>query len=264
VALSLTRSLGTTAALLALLAVRAGAWTDDPLRPGTTRIRAVHLVEIGQAVNARLGSCGFPRTAVPAPGARVRAADFNAARAAVKALYAAYGRQAPIFTGGDPLPPGVPVRAAHLAEIRAAVDASSHWTCLNCASDGSCSAPAPACGQTTTGVDNCGNSCSADGAPCAAKQPDCDGTVDCKGVCNGPAVVDNFGNCCESRSNFTSWGACCHSPGIIDGKGECCYGTAGYPGSGVSDSNGNCCVGYLDPKGHCCLVFNSSGRCPGF
>ena len=35
-----------------------------------------------------------------------------------------------------------------------------------CISDGSCSAPTPACGQTTTGTDNCGTVCTRVGTPC--------------------------------------------------------------------------------------------------
>lgn len=39
-------------------------------------------------------------------------------------------------------------------------------TVSSCVSNSSCNASAPACGQTTFGVDNCGNSCSKTGAPC--------------------------------------------------------------------------------------------------
>ena len=35
-----------------------------------------------------------------------------------------------------------------------------------CVPNGSCSAPAPTCGTTTTGVDNCGNACSKQGSAC--------------------------------------------------------------------------------------------------
>ncbi|MFA5888967.1 MAG: hypothetical protein WCW47_03720 [Candidatus Paceibacterota bacterium] len=37
----------------------------------------------------------------------------------------------------------------------------------SCEPNGSCSAPTPACGQTTTGVDNCNNICSRTGPPCS-------------------------------------------------------------------------------------------------
>ena len=40
-------------------------------------------------------------------------------------------------------------------------------TTPSCVPNGSCSAPAPACGQTSTGVDNCGNSCSRSGGACS-------------------------------------------------------------------------------------------------
>lgn len=38
--------------------------------------------------------------------------------------------------------------------------------CVACVTDGSCSAAIPACGQTTTGLDNCQNSCTRTGAAC--------------------------------------------------------------------------------------------------
>ncbi len=42
-----------------------------------------------------------------------------------------------------------------------------------CVPDGSCSAPDPACGETTSGTDNCGNGCSKTGDPCPPP-PSCD------------------------------------------------------------------------------------------
>lgn len=57
-----------------------------------------------------------------------------------------------------------------------------------CTSDGSCSAPTPACGQTTQGTDNCGNPCSRTGPACPPPPP------------SGPTCNYNrsYNQCCGS------------------------------------------------------------------
>lgn len=54
-----------------------------------------------------------------------------------------------------------------------------------CVPDGSCNAPNPVCGQTTTGTDNCGRTCQKAGLPC---EP-CPGGL-CRKDCPNPAGCD--------------------------------------------------------------------------
>src|SRR3989344_9164411 len=64
---------------------------------------------------------------------------------------------------------------------------------LACVPDGSCSAPDPACEQTTNGQDNCGGSCSRTGGACAcvpdgscsAPDPACEQTTNGQDNCGG-------------------------------------------------------------------------------
>ncbi len=119
-------------ALLLLLAFgavgsRAQVWTDDPLVPGATPVRAVHLTELRARVNERLAGCGAAPFAFTdptlAPGRTpIRAAHVAELREALTLAYGACGRSTvPTYT--DPAPAaGVSVlRAAHLTELRDAV-----------------------------------------------------------------------------------------------------------------------------------------------
>ena len=106
----------------------AGAFTDHPLRPGATPIRAVHLLELRARIDGareRLGRLAFPWTdPVLVPGATpVRRIHLMELRRALDQAYRAAGRPPPGYT--DPgLPAGaIAVRAAHLMELRAAVAA---------------------------------------------------------------------------------------------------------------------------------------------
>lgn len=71
-----------------------------------------------------------------------------------------------------------------------------------CVSNGSCSAAAPACGTTTTGVDNCGNACTKTGDACpVACVSDGSCSVQTPTVCGQANVgVDNCGNPCVRSS----------------------------------------------------------------
>lgn len=63
-----------------------------------------------------------------------------------------------------------------------------------CTSNGSCSAPAPACGSVTTGVDNCGNPCSRQGAACTVTPP------------GGGINITNTNNNTNSNTNTITFG----------------------------------------------------------
>ena len=102
------------------------AFTDDPLVPGVTPVRAVHLVELRFRIDAlrmRLGLPGFGWTdATIVPGVTpTRAVHLTELRGALAAAYAAAGRLAPAYTDAAVTPGVTAMRSAHLQELRAAV-----------------------------------------------------------------------------------------------------------------------------------------------
>ena len=105
---------------------RTAPFTDDPLRPGETPVRAVHFTELRTRIDilrreARLGP--FPWTdPVLTPGVTpVRLAHLLELRESLAAAYAAAGRAAPRWTNAAPEAGTTPIRAVHLTELRAAV-----------------------------------------------------------------------------------------------------------------------------------------------
>ena len=104
----------------------ATSFTDDPIVPGVTPIRAIHFTELRQRIDALRAAAGLARVSwtdsVLRPGGTpVRLVHVLELRVALAAAYTAAGRAAPRWT--DPSPTGgtTPVRAAHLTELRAAV-----------------------------------------------------------------------------------------------------------------------------------------------
>jgi len=105
---------------------RSAPFTDDPLRPGETPVRAVHFTELRtriDAVRRARGVGAFPWTdPVLIPGETpVRLLHLLELRAALVPAYAAAGRPAPGWTDASPAAGTTPIRAAHLTELRAAV-----------------------------------------------------------------------------------------------------------------------------------------------
>ena len=101
-------------------------FTDDPLRPGVTPVRAVHFTELRTRIAAlrrEVGLGPFPWTdAVLIPGETpVRLAHLLELREALAAVYAAAGRAAPRWSDASPAAGTTPLRAAHVTELRAAV-----------------------------------------------------------------------------------------------------------------------------------------------
>ncbi len=101
-------------------------FTDDPIRPGETPVRAVHFTELRARIDALRVEAGLARFGWTDPVLRagatpVRLAHLLELRRALAAAYAAAGRPAPRWTDGAPAAGSTPIRAAHLTELRAAV-----------------------------------------------------------------------------------------------------------------------------------------------
>jgi hypothetical protein len=100
-------------------------FADAPLQAGFTRIRAVHVTELRQAIDAlrqRYGLSAFAWTdaAIVVGVTPIKAAHVMELRTALAQAYAAAGRSAPTFAGPSNLV-GALVMAAQIAELREAV-----------------------------------------------------------------------------------------------------------------------------------------------
>ncbi len=103
-------------------------FTDHPIRPGVTPVRAVHFTELRARIDGLRAAAGlgrFPWTdpVLTAGVTRVRLVHLVELRTALAAAYAAAGRTPPVWTDAPPAAGSTPVRAAHLMELRAAVTA---------------------------------------------------------------------------------------------------------------------------------------------
>ena len=102
------------------------SFTDDPIVPGVTPIRAVHLTELRVRTDALRAAAGLARfswtDSALVPGVTpVRLVHLLELRRALAGAYAAAGRAAPRWTDAAPTPEATPIRAVHLTELRAAV-----------------------------------------------------------------------------------------------------------------------------------------------
>ena len=102
------------------------SFTDDPLRPGVTPVRAVHLLELRARVDglrrrAGLGAFGWTDPTITPGVTPARAVHVTELRKALAAAYAAAGRPAPGYTDPMVTVGATVLRAAHLTELRAAV-----------------------------------------------------------------------------------------------------------------------------------------------
>ena len=109
-------------------AAATGSFTDDPLVPGETPVRAVHFTELRTRIDALRATAGLPRfawtDAILGVGVTpVRLVHLLELRSALAEAYAAAGRSAPLYTDASPRAGTTPIRAAHLLELRAAVAA---------------------------------------------------------------------------------------------------------------------------------------------
>ena len=103
-----------------------GRFTDDPIRPGVTPVRAIHLTELRARIDSLREAAGLGRfrwtdPVLRAGVTRVRLVHLMELRSALAAVYAAAGRSVPPWTDPAPAAGTTPIRAAHLTELRAAV-----------------------------------------------------------------------------------------------------------------------------------------------
>ena len=108
-------------------ALSAAGWTDDPIRPGVTSIRAAHFDELRARVAALRAREGLPPVRwtdpVLTPGATtVRRVHLAELRAALGGLYEARDQLQPAYTDPTLTAGRPPVRVAHVMELREAVE----------------------------------------------------------------------------------------------------------------------------------------------
>lgn len=121
---------GETAAQSISVTVQAGGgangFTDDPLVPGETPVRAVHFQELRARIDALRTGADLSAYAwtdrVLTPGVtRVRTVHLTELRTALNQAYDAAGQPRPVYTDADVRAGTTPIRAAHVTELRAAV-----------------------------------------------------------------------------------------------------------------------------------------------
>src|SRR5581483_8975933 len=100
-------------------------WTNDPVVPGTTPIRAIHVIELRNAVNASRSALSLPNypftDSSVTPGAtQIRAVHFGEIRSAIQDLWFRK-RLGPLpgWSVGSPPSPSRTIRAADMNDLRA-------------------------------------------------------------------------------------------------------------------------------------------------
>ena len=101
-------------------------FTDHPIVPGATPIRAIHITELRDRVGAlrrRNGLPGFRWTdpALVAGVTPVRRVHLTELRSALNAVYDSAGRPRPTYADAEPGTAALSIKAAHIMELRAAV-----------------------------------------------------------------------------------------------------------------------------------------------
>ena len=114
----------TIASLLFPVSQAAPPFTDDPLQSGVSLIRAVHLTEIRtriDALRARFGLSAVTWTDASLAGVFIKAVHITEARSALADVYTQAGMTSPTYTDQTIIPGETTMKAAHIAELRAAV-----------------------------------------------------------------------------------------------------------------------------------------------
>ena len=117
-----------------------GAFTDDPLVPGVTPVRAVHFRELRVRIDALRARAGLPTfawtdralTPVVTP---IRGVHLTELRTALAAAYTAAGRPAPVYTDARVTAGATLIRAAHVTELRTGVVALEQGSGGSCTDD---------------------------------------------------------------------------------------------------------------------------------
>ncbi len=104
----------------------ARGFTDDPIRPGVTLVRAIHFTELRARIDSLRAAAGLGRFRWTDPALRagatpVRLVHLTELRSALAAAYTADGRSVPRWTDAAPVAGTTPIRMVHLMELRAAV-----------------------------------------------------------------------------------------------------------------------------------------------
>lgn len=100
------------------------SFTDDPLVPGVTVVRAVHITELRTRIDAIRAHFGLPGFSYTTPtliaGAIIQGVHILDLRTALAQAYTAAARGVPAYT--DPsLAAGTTIKVAHIAELRTAI-----------------------------------------------------------------------------------------------------------------------------------------------
>ena len=103
-------------------------FTDHPIVPGETPIKALHFTELRTGIDVLRREAGLPPyrwtdPVLTAGVTRVRLVHLLELREALAAAYVAAGRSAPVWTDAELVGGATAIRAAHLMELRAAVRA---------------------------------------------------------------------------------------------------------------------------------------------
>ncbi len=101
-------------------------FTDDPIRPGITPVRAIHFTELRSRIDWLRQAAGLQRFAwtdpsLTAGATRMRLVHLLELRAALAEALTGTSRAVPNWTDPAPVAGTTPIRAAHLMELRAAV-----------------------------------------------------------------------------------------------------------------------------------------------
>lgn len=115
----------TTVTAVYTLQSSAITFTDDPLTPGSTPIKAVHIVELRNAINSLRTSNFIDEFVFTDPtlsaGELVEEVHVTELRAALAGVYAQRSRPLPTYTDPTIIATATSIRSVHVAELRMAV-----------------------------------------------------------------------------------------------------------------------------------------------
>lgn len=119
---SVTLNADTTVTAVYTLQTSSIAFSDDPLVLQLTKVKAVHVVELRNAVNtlrAANGLGAFTFTDLSLAGVKIKAVHIAELRTALNDVYTQRSRPLPVYT--DPVLTAMQVKGIHMSELRMAV-----------------------------------------------------------------------------------------------------------------------------------------------